>query len=145
MAALTADPANQPHIDMMMMSLQEMCGGGLSLRVQENRAGGGICYKLSKLIEGLFAARLLKSTASLPEAMTRSIQYLLGPKAAEVCSKALEDGSVVVPSAATLSRARLKADVLLMRLRDLVWWQFVGNIPILRHRNRIFLSTWSTC
>ena len=61
--------------------------------------------------------RLLKTTASPPKTLVQAMGYVLGPKAAEACQEELTKNKIQVPSPATLSRTRLKADVLLMRLR----------------------------
>ena len=91
----------------------------------ESRAGGGMRYKLEKLIEGLFIGRLLKNASDLPKVMTQSIGFLLGPQAAELCCAGMTKGHMEVPSAPTLSR--LKADVLLMRLRS---WAALASLRI---------------
>ena len=116
-AALDANPGNQAHVDMVMAVVGQLCEG-TSMRSTEARAGGGMWYKLEKLIEGLFIGRLLKNASDLPKAMTQSIDFLLGPQAAELCCAGMAKGTIDIPSTPTLSRARLKADVLLMRLRS---------------------------
>ena len=63
--------------------------------------------------------RMLKNASDhLPKAVTQSIGFLLGPQAAELCCAGMAKGTIDIPSTPTLSRARLKADVLLMRLRS---------------------------
>ena len=117
-AALAANGANQVHVDMVMAAVEELCVGR-SMGSTEKRKSGGVQYKLEKLLEAFFLGRLMKNAGELPQAIWRAFSFLLGPHAAEICRQGLLQRKIDVPSAASLSRARLKIDVLLMRLR--IW------------------------
>eukprot|EP00438_Fugacium_kawagutii_P002852 Skav236157 [mRNA] locus=scaffold4035:22823:23167:+ [translate_table: standard] len=94
--AAAANPENQAHVDMVMAVVRQLCEGN-SMSSREARAsGGGMQYKLNKLIEGLLG-RLLKSASDLPTALVRSIGFLLGPQAAELCRAGIAQGKIDIP------------------------------------------------
>ena len=71
-------------------------------------------YDLEYLLQSLLLTKMLRDQKSLPKVLVRSVALLLGHEAATALQKSLESKTLQVPSAPTLSRARLKADVLMM-------------------------------
>ena len=76
----------------------------------ETRRTGGWQYKFSSLLQALLLGRLVRSAETLPEVLVRSIAFVLGPGVSEMLSADLRNQVLKVPSIATLSRARLKAE-----------------------------------
>ena len=74
-------------------------------------------YSFGCLIEALLASRLVKNAKDLPEIFVRSVQYVFGSDIAQHLQKQLADKNIRVPSESTLSRARLRLDVLSMLTR----------------------------
>lgn len=68
-------------------------------------------------MEALLLARLIKNTSELPDVLVRSLEFVMGPKIAELLRHELQHSLLRVPSPSTLSRTRLKLDVLAMLLR----------------------------
>ena len=116
-SALEANPGNTVHVEMVMGLARELVEGKSMTTTEARAARGGTQYRLEKLLEALLMGRLLKNASDLPVSLTRSMGFLLGAQAAEICSKGIAAKKIDVPSPASLSRARLKADILLMRLR----------------------------
>ena len=84
--------------------------GSMRHRAQQTRTR----YHFTCLLEALLTARLISNSSDLPEVFARSVHYLFGPEIAEQVQRELQSGEIKVPSEATLSRARLKLDVLSM-------------------------------
>ena len=74
-------------------------------------------FKFVALLEALFASRLVSNTKDLPEVFYRAVHFLYGADLSNLVQRQLSDGTLRVPSEASLSRARLKMDVLAMLCR----------------------------
>ena len=117
-SAMAANSGNEVYVDMVLGVVERLCQGASMASTEARSSGGGIQFKLDKLIEALLMGRLLKNQSDLPQAFVRSVGFLLGPQTAESLRAGIASRKVEIPSASSLSRARLKADCLLMRLRS---------------------------
>ena len=79
------------------------------------QGGAPFKYKVEALLKGLQFAQLLRNASTLPQALTAALEY----KSPRTCEGGQE--GVATPSAATLSRARLVADMLLCLQRQEAW------------------------
>ncbi|CAJ1459940.1 unnamed protein product [Effrenium voratum] len=108
----------QPHVRACLVALEQAFTNRASRPSQAQGDVGGWSYKLSRLLEALLAARLLKSADSLPDVLVRSVNFLMGAGSAEEIHRSIAQDALKVPSGATLSRARLRLDVALMLERQ---------------------------
>ena len=79
---------------------------------------GGWRFKFSALLEGLLLTRMLANDGHLPDVLVRAVHYALGPGAAASLQADIAGRRLHVPSPSTLSRGRLKFDVLSMLVRQ---------------------------
>ena len=84
----------------------------------KSRARGGFEYQVSALLSALLYSRQLRSSNGFVRSIVQAMNYVAGAEAAQAVQDVF-NGSVAAPSAATLSRARLYADLILMQhMRD---------------------------
>ena len=69
-------------------------------------------------MEALLVSRLIKNSKELPQVLLRCVHYVFGADLSDHVARQLADKTMRVPSESTLSRARLKLDVLSMMARQ---------------------------
>lgn len=81
----------------------------------------GQTYRLIALVEALLVSRLLRNSSYLCDVLIRSVHFCFGAPAAQSVKNSIASGAVNVPSSATLCRARVKLDLILMAWRQKQW------------------------
>lgn len=88
-----------------------------------SRMRGGWRFTLASLIEALLLARLCNNAEELPDVLVRSVHFSIGTSIAELLSEDIQSNLQKIPSAASLSRARLKLVACCVKLNLIL---FVG-------------------
>lgn len=95
-----------------------MSSGDQNAGKLDRRRTGGWRFKFAALLEGLLLTRMLANDRHLRDVLVRAVHYVLGPGAAASVQADIAGRRLHVPSASTLSRGRLKFDVLSMFVRQ---------------------------
>jgi len=92
----------------MMMNMSTLVSGGATLRRD------AMAYKASFLIQCVCLSHAVHDSKNLSKVLQRAVTLALPPSLARVITACLLDGSIRVPSKATLSRSRIAVDVAFM-------------------------------
>ena len=84
-------------------------------------SGGQKPWRLTSLLEALLLTRLLKNACQLPAMLVRAVAFILGHSEAHRLKEAIDQRQISLPSKSTLSKTRIRLDLVYMWARQQLW------------------------